>query len=150
MYAEIQAALASVQSASQMLSAAKGVVEQAKIAAAIHEISSKLMSANAAALQLMELNSALQKRVSELEQQAIETKDWKTQTDKYKVAEIATGVFAMVTNNGMYDLQSAVKLCHRCFQRKQTSILQADGDQTHSVALRCNECMSDLRFPKYL
>lgn len=150
MYAEIQAALASVQSASQMLSAAKGVVEQAKIAAAIHDISSKLMSANAAALQLMELNSALQKRVSELEQQAIEMKDWKAQTDKYKVAEIATGVFAMVTNQGVYDLQSAVKLCHRCFQRKQTSILQADGDQTHSVTLRCNECMSDLRFPKYL
>jgi hypothetical protein len=150
MYAEIQAALASVQSASQMLSAAKGVVEQAKIAAAIHEISAKLMSANASALQLMELNSALQKRVLELEQKAAEAKNWEAQASKYKVAEIATGVFAMVTDRGMCDLQSAVKLCHRCFQRKQTSILQADGDQTHSVTLRCAECMSDLRFPKYL
>lgn len=115
----------------------------------LREVNQQLLAAQEMAFRLNDRNTALLERVRELENQAREADDWKTEAEKYRTHEIAPGVFLMATKKAMYDPEGSVKLCHRCFQSKKQSILQAQPDQERMVRLHCYECNSTLRFLKY-
>lgn len=149
MYMEIQGALSSASAALDLVKSAKGVVDQAKIAMAIQDISSRLLETQGAALKLSEEKAALQQRVADLEQRIRTAEQWDSQAEQYELRQIASGVFARAAKGDVTAYGQMVKYCDRCFGNRKLSVLQQHGPTRPMMTLRCNECMSDLSFVRY-
>ena len=149
MSGEIQLAIASARALIDLVGGARATVDQHKLALATQELNQRLLAAQDAMFALQERNAALSKRVRDLEEQERKVSDWEAESKKYKLTEIAPGVFLMAPQKAMYDPQGAVKLCHRCYQGKKQSILQEEPDPERLIRLHCHECGQTLRFQKY-
>ena len=150
MSGEVQLAITSARVLFDMVSGAKSAIDQHKLALAMQDLNQRLLAAQEAALRLNDLNATQLKRIRELEEQASSANDWKAEAEKYKLTEIASGVFAMATKRFMHDPEGSVKLCQQCFKSKKDSVLQAEPDPERLVRLHCHECGLTLRFTKYL
>ncbi len=82
MIPELLGAAQSVQSLFSLLKAANGLANYNEIVAAVSEVNTKLMQANAVALASQEKQSALSAKVHELEKECVRLKDWSAEREK--------------------------------------------------------------------
>lgn len=124
MIPELLGAAQSVQSLLSLLKAANGLANYNEIVAAVSEVNTKLMQANAVALAGQEKQSALTTKVHELEQEIVRFKDWSAEKEKYERRQVAPGVFAQIEKGFMGEMESSHKLCCNCFDKAIPSTLQ--------------------------
>jgi hypothetical protein len=149
MYAELQAGLTSLKTALSLAQAGKGVIDQAALASALYEVQSRLLETQSAALQSMEENAILTKRVRELEAAATELEDWKQELARYELTRVADGILAYTEVGRSDRLRDAVKLCADCFGKREKSILQMQHADMRQLSLNCNRCKSRLVFRSF-
>ena len=150
MIAELLGAAQSVQALSTLLSAANGLANYNEIVAAVSEVNTKLMQANAVALASQEKQSTLAAKVHELEQEIMGLKNWETEKQKFELKEIARGVFARTEQGYMGTLQSAHKFCATCFEKHIKSPLQQENvTEGRQLSLTCHTCKSKIIFRLY-
>lgn len=123
MFNELFLASQSVQALGTLLKAASGLSNYNEIVAAVSEVNSKLMQANAVALASQEKQSSLSARVQELEQEIVRFKNWEAEASEYETLEIARGVFGQLKKNRVGTLESAHKLCSNCFNQQTNQIV---------------------------
>lgn len=147
MIAELLGAAQSVQALSTLLSAANGLTNYNEIVAAVSEVNTKLMQANAVALSSQEKQSSLAAKVHELEQEILSLKNWEAEKQKYELKEIARGVFARTEQGIMSTLQSSHKFCATCFEKHIKSPLQQENvTEGRQLSLTCHTCKAKIIF----
>lgn len=146
---ELLMASQSVQSLGSLLKAAHGLANYNEIVAALAEVNTKLMQANALALSSQEKQAASAARVQELEQEVMRLKDWSAEAQQYEALEIARGVFAHVKKDRVGTLQSAHKLCSNCFHQNRKSLLQRFREPGRDEGLVCHRCEKKIVFRHY-
>jgi hypothetical protein len=146
MYAEIQGGLAALKTAHEIVKAGKGAIDQAAMANALNEIQQRLMETQGAALQTMEENTKLARRIQELESAVLKKEDWKAEESKYELFQVAQGVSAFTEIGRSSKLIDAVKLCAHCFGEQYKSILQVQREDMRHQSLNCSRCRTKLVF----
>jgi len=124
MIPELLGAAQSVQSLFSLLKAANGLANYNEIVAAVSEVNTKLLQANAVALAAQEKQSSLSAKVHELEKECVRLKDWGAEKEQYERRQVAPGVFAQLEKNFVGEMESAHKLCCNCFDKAIPSTLQ--------------------------
>ena len=147
---ELLLASQSVQALMTLLKAAQSLSNYNEIVAAVAEVNTKLMQANAVALASQEKQSALATKVQELEKECMRLKDWGQEKERYELKEIASGLFARIEKGFVGSLQSAHKLCANCFEQNSKAILQQQNiDVGRKLSLTCHRCKAVVIFPCY-
>jgi len=130
MIAEITGAIQSVKVLNELVKAARELKNFNELVAAVSEVNTKLMEAQSAALLAQERQSSFATRISELEKEIRELKNWDSEAKRYQLKEVAPGFFAYVLKPGMESGEPPHMLCANCFSKSQKTILQlAHGDK---------------------
>lgn len=140
MYAEINAAVQASKALFEVVKANKGLVNYNEIVAAVSEVNTKLMDATAIALASQEKQSQLARRITELEKEFVELKNWNSEAERYQLTEIGTSVFAFILKPGMENSEPKHRLCTACFSKRQKGYLhfvRKDGLGSH---YKCDTC----------
>ena len=138
MIAEFNALIQSIKALNDLVKAAHGLRNFNQFVTAVSEINAKLLDAQTAALTLQEKQSLLTNRVSQLEKEIMDLKNWDSEAKRYQLKEITPGFFAYVLKQEMQSSEPEHMLCANCFHDHQKSILQSDRYFKH----KCNRCKS--------
>lgn len=145
-------AMASLNAASNMISALVGLRDFAKYATQLNELHSHIIKANTTIISEQQSHLAMTARIQELEKECMRLKDWSAEKERYSRKQIANGVFAYIENESVEPLQNAHKLCCNCFNKTIQSTLQQEhkcDDGWHYLLVCPNGCPT-LRFRHYI
>ena len=144
MIPEIASAIATVKSMSDITSLLiKTKVDNATTEKAI-ELQSNILSLQTTLLTIQAQNQDLLRSKHELEQRLIEMENWNAQAEHYKLHEITSGVFVMASQSDESDSTPPHWLCANCYQKKQKSILQYNGNPSDGVHYFCPNCKTEV------
>jgi hypothetical protein len=133
---ELLLASQSVQALMTLLKAAQHLSNYNEIVAAVSEVNTKLMQANAVALSSQEKQSSLTNRITELENQLRELENWESESQRYRLTKLAFGGYAFCLKPGMENAEPPHYLCATCMNQRKKSILQPHDESF----LRCSLC----------
>jgi hypothetical protein len=146
MITEFAAAIQSVKALNDLVKAARELKNFNDFVAAISEVNTKLMEAEAVALNALEKQLSLTNRIGELEKEIRELKNWDSEAKRYQLAKVGIGVFAYVLKPGMESGEPSHMLCANCFYEGQKSILQVDLSKVKFLnEYVCQRCGTHIR-----
>ena len=148
MYLELQAAYTSVTTLTKLLKAANSLSNYNEIVGAISEVNTKLMQAQTAGMAALEKQQAQASRISDLEKELTNLKNWEAEASNYETLEVARGVFAYVIKGNVKRMTSAEKLCSNCFLQNKKSFLQ-ESREHRDYCLACHRCNAKVIFHNY-
>jgi len=144
-------ALASLSSASQLAKSFLDLRDETQINSKVIELQQLIMNAQEQVFSAQSEKAALASKIEELEKECLRLKDWSAEKSRYSRRQIANGVFAYVENEGMYEFQSAHKLCCNCFDKSVKSTLQQESiTEGRLLSLVCPNGCPPLTFRHYL
>ncbi len=141
---EFSAAIQSVKLLGDILKSAHELKDSTALITAVNEVQGKLTVAYEAVCNALEKRRAQENRITELENELKEIKDWKAEAEKYQLTEICTGVFAFATKPGMENGEPPHKLCTACFCKRQKGYLQQSGVDGRGTHYKCNICDKEI------
>lgn len=144
MYAEITAAVHAAKSLFEIVKANKGLTEYNEIVAAVSEVNTKLMDATAVALSSQEKQSLLTNRVTELEKEIVELKNWNHEAERYVLTALCPDVTVYTLKPGMEEGEPEHKLCTACFGKRQKGYLNQTTSDANGTCYECNVCETKL------
>jgi hypothetical protein len=144
MIPEIIAASQSVKALGELLKAASELKNFNDFVAAISEINAKLMDAQVAALSSQEKQSALAKRICELEQKIVELENWNHESERYQLTSLASDILVYTVKPGKENGEPPHKLCARCYNERKKSILQRKDKSMSGTTFICHTCNSEI------
>ena len=125
--------------------------DAAKRNALLIEFQQMLIESNTLTASEQSRNAALLARNRELEAEIVQLKDWSAEREKYKLTEVAAGVFAQVEKGYMGNLQSAHKFCATCFNHGIKTPLQLGRiTEGRQLSLTCAPCKSTVIFRHFI
>lgn len=136
MYAEIVAAVQSVQGVSAIISASKQLSNYNELVSAVSEVNTKLMAATTVALASQEQHALVLQRVRDLEEKLMQFEKWEEKAKNYSLREASIGTFIYAYTPVVESSNPRHWACAKCFQDRKISILQ----RQHPPAYVCNEC----------
>jgi ribosomal protein L32 len=117
MVAEVFAGLTAIKTAFDLAKGLKDIDDTTRRNAAVIELQEKILFAQAAQLELVEMVSELKKRVVELE-------TWDADKKRYELKDIWQGSLAYVVKESMGDSKTPHNICANCFERGHKRYLQ--------------------------
>lgn len=153
MLAEITAGLGSLKTAIDILKGLNAAHTNAAINDVKLALQQHLFDAREALTTAQSAQSAALQRISELEQEIVQLKDWEGEKQRYQLKAIDIGSVAYMPKPGMENGEQPHWLCANCFNRGQKSHLQFKGqDRSPGGGTRgmqstygCDNCKSTLR-----
>jgi len=145
MLAEISMGLSSLKAASDILKGLNAANTQATINDAKISLQGHVLDAQQSLMNAQETQTALTKRVSDLEQQIVQLKNWEAEKQHYELKDVGNGCLAYTVKAGMETREPPHSLCASCYNKSQKSILQPEHQDFGRVDfLICHECGSEL------
>jgi hypothetical protein len=123
----------------RIITASKQLIENSELVAAVSEVNTKLMSAQAVALNAQQEQLALAQRIRELEQKIVALEDWNREAERYELGEARSGIPAYIVKSGMEKGERAHPLCANCFSNRKKSFLQYGLPATRGL-VSCSQC----------
>lgn len=152
MLAEISAGFSSLKAASDIIKGLNAANTQAAINEVKISLQERIFEAHAALSAAQTAQATTLQRISELEQEIMQLKDWEREKQRYQLNAIDRGAFAYVPKPGMDSSEPPHWLCANCFNRGQKSFLQFKGQDAmpgggrgdHST-YACDACKSSVK-----
>jgi len=139
----ILSAIESVKVLNNLLKTAYDLKNYNEWVSAVTEVNARLLETQGAALSLSE-------RISELEQQIMDLKNWEREAQRYQLAEIGSGVFAYRLKPGVQPPEPTHMLCANCYGQRKKSILQLYNQNELGEVYICHGCKSEISVYKNL
>lgn len=139
MLAEASMGLTALQTAFNLAKGMKGLDTAVAVNSAVIELQENIISAQHA-------QTALIKRVDELEKEVAGLKAWDGEKERYELKQLYRGPFAYILKEGKEGGEDAHALCTNCYQRGFKSFLQMSGDvHVHSRTWDCAACKMSVK-----
>ncbi|KQO45567.1 MULTISPECIES: hypothetical protein [unclassified Methylobacterium] len=139
------AALGSLKTAFDILKTMAGLRDANLVREKALELQGVIYSAQERALTSQAAQSALVKRIDDLETEITRLKAWDGEKERYELKSLGAGVFAYAPKPGMEGSEPEHKLCANCFQHREKSILQQETRHPGRVVmLVCSACHAEL------
>ena len=142
-------AMASLNTASQVISSLIGLRDFAKHATQLNELHSNIIKANSIIISEQQAHLALTAKIEELEKECMRLKNWSADKERYARKQVAYGVFAYLENESMERLEESHKLCCNCFDNTIQSTLQQQYTRQDNYTLVCPKGCPPLKFRRY-
>src|SRR5262245_31866689 len=123
MIAEISATWATLNAAVKAATSAFKTVEDVKAKEAIADIQNSLIDLQTKLLTIQSQYEELAEVKRKLEQKIMEYEKWDSEASRYKLQEVAKGIFVYVLQNDHASGEPIHWLCPNCFQKREKSIL---------------------------
>ena len=138
MYAEISSALAGLKTITELAKAAGSMANYGEMLAAVNTVQEKLSMALVSNLASMEKQATQIERITELEAQIVQFKDWSAKSNDYVLQAVGAYKtdFAQVYKPSHQSPQARHWACAKCFQDSKLYVLSADGRQGY----KCPNC----------
>lgn len=133
MVVEAIAGLGAVKTAFDMVKALQNIHDVAARDRAVIELQKEILSAQ-------EAQSALIKRVGELENEVTDLKNWETDKKRYQLTDIGGGVVALALKPAMSNGEPMHYLCADCAAKGEKSYLQPHIRGPYYDEYSCNRC----------
>ena len=140
MISEFSSAIQSVKVLSEILQAAKGLKKSAEIKDAVIELQNRLQSALVKSLAEFEKVDSLKARISDLEKEIAELKDWGNEARRYALTELCPGVVNFTVKEGYENAEPFHRLCASCFGKRQKGYLQRSEMTFDGTHYKCSFC----------
>lgn len=144
MYAEILSTIQSAKTLFEVVKANKGLAEYNEIVAAVSDVNTKLMSATGVALASQEKQMTLTNRVSDLEKEIVELKNWNHEAERYQLTALCPDVTVFTLKPGMENDEPPHKLCTACFGKRQKGYLNQTNMNGAGTFYTCNLCDKEI------
>jgi hypothetical protein len=116
---------------------------------AVAEMLEKLLTARHQAMDALETETALLKRVGELEAQVDHLKAWDSGRENYELKRFHPGVLAYVPKPEVRGNEPPHRLCYGCFQEAKKGVLQPTGERRMRYGVHvCTSCGKELMMMK--
>ncbi len=142
MLPEISAALTALSGATKVISGILTTARDVETKTAISGILDSLLDAQSKLLAFHSKYEELAEVNRQLEQKIVEYKKWDADTARYKLQEIAKGIFVYVLQSDQSKGEPVHWLCPNCFEQHQKSILQKPG--VDYLNYKCHRCQFDV------
>ena len=144
MYAEITTALTTIKTVTELT----GLILKSKVDEAVRqkaiELQSLILSLQETVLSVQSKNHELLEENNALKQKLMNMKNWKAEARKYKLTEIASGVFAYAINQDKQGTEPKHWLCANCYENQQKSILQKGKLTYDGQIYSCGHCKLEI------
>ena len=120
------------------ITALKTEVDRNQAVAKVLEV---LIAVQTDALSMQEKQSSLTSRITELESQLQQIKNWESELQRYQLTRFAFGGYAYSLKPGMERGEPPHYLCASCMNRGKKSILQPDTE----AFFRCGICQEEIK-----
>lgn len=154
MLAEITAGLSSLKAATDIIKGLNAANTQASINEIKIGLQERVFEAREALAAAQDAQATALHRISELEQEIVQLKDWESEKQRYQLYAIGGRAFAYVPKPGMENGEPSHWLCTNCFSRGQKSFLQFKGQDRNPSGARgetstysCDACRSSIKVP---
>ena len=148
---EVASLLASAKAAYDIAKGINALKNEVDRNQAVSKILEVLIAVQTDALSMQEKHSLLTTKIQELEKECDRLKDWQAEKERYKLKEIAPGLFARIEKGLVGNLQSAHKFCATCFEQNSKALLQQEKIKVgRRLSLTCHRCKSKVIFDSYL
>lgn len=144
MIAEFSAALSSVKVLGEILKATKDLKDSTELTAAVSEVYNKLHEAILKSIAGLEKVDSLKTRISELEKEITDLKDWDNEAKRYALTEICTGVVNFTIKKGHENGEPFHRLCANCFGKRQKGYLQQLEMTYDGTPYKCSSCDKEI------
>ena len=104
----------------------------------------KLMEVNQYAFAAQHEREALLQEISTLEEKIASFEAWSAEQGRYELKDVGVGSLAYVIKEAVRGAEPVHKLCARCFQHREKSILQPRQMQMEDL-LFCPECKTEIK-----
>jgi hypothetical protein len=142
MVGEALAGLGALKTAFDMAKGLKDIDDAVRRNAAVIELQEKILSAQQA-------QSALAEQVGELEKEVARLKTWEAEKGRYELQTLPPGVFVRVLKQSMANGEPVHRLCAKCYEDGQKSILQSAGVNHGEETLNCHGCGAHMKVGIY-
>ena len=139
MLAEIGMGLSSLKTATDIVKGLNAANTQAAINDVKIALQERIFEAREALASVQEAQATALKRISELEQEIVQLKDWESEKQRYQLTAIDSGAFAYMPKPSMENSEPPHWLCANCFNRRQKSFLQFKGQDIRASGSRGDE-----------
>lgn len=143
--APMQLVISSIQLALNVAQALRTTKSASEREAEFVKLSAAITDAYRHAADAYSRETALSKRVGELEQEVMNLKDWGADKQRYELKQIGDGYFAYATKPGMEQGEPAHYLCQRCYQHGKKAILAFTGEYLDGRVHKCPEAGCGLK-----
>ncbi len=141
----IAAGLSALQAAGDIAKSMMGLRDTAMVQGKVIELQSAILSAQSSALSAQAEQAALLQEIDKLKKEMARLEAWETEKQKYKLVQLADGVFAYSLKEDATGGEPPHEICANCYQQGFISILQREhrfpGRTEHAV---CAGCGADL------
>lgn len=137
---EFSAAVQSVKVLGDILKAAHELKDSTALVSAVNDVHNKLSVAYESFINSQQHRSALQNRLTELEKELEEIKEWHADAENYQLTELCSGVFAFVTKPGLESKYPPHKICTACHSKRQKGYLQRTAFDGRGTLYKCDRC----------
>lgn len=144
--ASIIGAVQGLKAASDLAGSAMKARDAAALQAKVAELYGVILAAQRDALSAQGEQSALLKRIDELEKQLAQREDWERQRERYELREVAPGSFAYALKESAASGEPQHMLCPNCYEHQRRSVLQATSGlsaRRHRIQ-RCPGCGAEV------
>ncbi|GEM_PF-2644291 len=128
MYAEFAAAVQSLNSLATLIKTANGLSNYSELVAAVSEVSTKLLAANAVALGSQEKQAALSSEIAELKEKLRKLERFEHEAERYTLEKLSFGGLVFSLKKGMENGQPPHYLCATCMNKGEITFLQPEGE----------------------
>ena len=146
---ELAALLTSLTQLQNIAKALLSLRDFEKLNTTVIELQNAIITAQQQTIAIQGSYTILEAKAHGLEAELVRLKDWSAEKQKYTCREVAKGVFAYVENGDVNDFGHVHKLCCKCFEDGQKSLLQQSNEPQRSIGLNCQRCKSKLVFFSY-
>lgn len=144
MSGEIGAAIQGMKVIYEIAKANKGLLNYNELVSAVAEVNGKLVEANAVALASQKEQMALSNQVSELEKIIMEMENWKSEAERYQLAELSPDVFVFTLKPGMENGEPPHNLCTACMSKRQKGYLNKTNKNVAGTFYTCSLCNKEI------
>ena len=145
----VEAAAATVSTIKAAFDIGKGVQSlhtSVEVDQAVAEMLEKLLTARQQAMESLETETALLKRIDELEQEIVRLEDWSAEKQRYELKQAGEeGSFAYRLKDGVQPPEPEHWICPQCYQDGKKSILKHESLPVgRAETLVCTRCDYDI------
>ncbi len=139
MVVEVFAGVGALKAALDMAKGLKDIDDAARRNAAVIELQEKILFAQSAQAELVDVVSELKKRVAELE-------TWEADKQRYELTQIAPGIVCYALKEAIIGSEIPHRLCANCYAAGKKGFLQAAHYGPSYFKFKCNVCGEELAF----
>lgn len=147
--AEAGAAISGIRAAYDLAKGIQALSADVSVKLATIDLMESILNAQKSAVEAMETQTRMQKRIAELEAEIAGNKNWQGEQARYELVIFPSGSAVYVLRATASNGEAIHRLCPVCFQKGKKSILQTYAKHSGGEIVSCLPCGKEITLANF-